>query len=60
MVARNDITGDKIKTKAGISEEYMNNFDHIFGKKLKDSPDIEHKTIDEEVEIKRSIGDTVK
>ena len=35
MVARNDITGDKIQSKKN-SEAYENNFDKIFGKKKKE------------------------
>lgn len=38
MVAKNDITGDDIKTK-GVSKEYENNFDRIFGKKNKVASD---------------------
>lgn len=30
MAAKNDITGDSIKTK-GPSQEYENNYDRIFG-----------------------------
>jgi hypothetical protein len=33
MVARNDITGDKIQTREGLSEQGEANFDRIFGKK---------------------------
>jgi hypothetical protein len=35
MVARNNITGDKIQSKKN-SEAYENNFDKIFGKKKKE------------------------
>ena len=56
MVARNDVTGDKIQTKGVSSEEYKSNFDRIFGKKNKESPELEHKTLEEEVEVKRKIG----
>lgn len=34
MTAKNDITGDKLQTKAA-SEEYRNNYDLIFGKDKK-------------------------
>lgn len=34
MAAKNDITGDSIQTR-GISEQYRNNYDLIFGKKKK-------------------------
>ena len=34
MVAKNDITGDSIQTK-GVSDTYRNNYDLIFGKKMK-------------------------
>ena len=33
MAARNDITGDLIKTKTGNSDAYSDNWDKIFGKK---------------------------
>ena len=33
MVARNDITGDKIQTRDGLSEQGEANFEKIFGKK---------------------------
>ena len=33
MVARNDITGDKIQTRDKLSEQGEQNFDNIFGKK---------------------------
>lgn len=33
MVARNDITGDKIQTRDGLSEKGQENFESIFGKK---------------------------
>ena len=33
MVARNDITGDKIQTREGLSKQGEDNFDKIFGKK---------------------------
>lgn len=58
MVARNDVTGDKIQTKSNPSQEYLNNFDLIFGgkNKKKDVP-LEHKEIEKEVDIKTSIGD---
>lgn len=32
MTAKNDITGDSIKSK-GTSEQYRDNWDRIFGKK---------------------------
>lgn len=32
MTAKNDITGDSIRTK-GVTEAYLNNYDLIFGKK---------------------------
>lgn len=35
MVAKNDVTGDSIRSKAP-SEAYRNNYDLIFGKKEKD------------------------
>lgn len=38
MVAKNDITGDAIKTKAS-TKAYEDNYDRIFGKKEKKSPD---------------------
>lgn len=34
MTAKNDVTGDAIKSKVN-SEEYRNNWDAIFGKKEK-------------------------
>lgn len=42
MVAKNDITGDKIQTKP-TTKEYSDNWDRIFGKadKLKESRDKE-------------------
>lgn len=33
MVARNDITGDKIQTRDGLSEQGQDNYDKIFGKR---------------------------
>lgn len=35
MVARNDITGDKIQTRDKLSKEGEDNFDKIFGQKKK-------------------------
>lgn len=35
MASRNDITGDFIKTKVGISDEFEENFTKIFGDKKK-------------------------
>jgi hypothetical protein len=35
MVARNDITGDKIQTREGLSKQGEENFDRIFGVKKK-------------------------
>ena len=35
MVARNDITGDKIQTRDKLSEQGEQNFDKIFGVKKK-------------------------
>ena len=35
MTAKNDITGDKIKSKP-TDDKYRENFDKIFGKKNKD------------------------
>lgn len=32
MASKNDITGDKIKTKT-ISEDYRANYEHVFGKR---------------------------
>ena len=39
MAARNDITGDLIKTKTGNSDSYADNFDRIFGKKKPKEPE---------------------
>jgi hypothetical protein len=36
MVAKNDITGDSIKTK-GVTNNYRDNYDLIFGKKKQDN-----------------------
>jgi len=36
MVARNEITGDLIKSKSKISKDFEDNFDRIFGKKKKE------------------------
>ena len=49
MAAKNSVTGDLIQTK-NISDEYRNNYDVIFGKKL-DSPIIilEKKIIQDEL-----------
>lgn len=33
MVAKNDITGDTIKSKTGGHDNYRDNYDRIFGKK---------------------------
>lgn len=40
MAARNDITGDSIKTRAGSSsyQAYSENYDRIFGKKKPETP----------------------
>ena len=38
MVAKNDITGDAIQTKAA-SKAYEENYERIFGKKTRKSPD---------------------
>lgn len=35
MVAKNDITGDKIQTRKRLSPEGEQNFDKIFGQKKK-------------------------
>jgi hypothetical protein len=35
MASRNDITGDKIRTKGVLSKQGEDNFDRIFGKKNK-------------------------
>ena len=35
MTARNDITGDLIKTKATMGQEFEDNFNRIFGQKKK-------------------------
>ena len=35
MVARNDITGDKIQTRDKLTKEGEDNFDKIFGQKKK-------------------------
>jgi hypothetical protein len=35
MVARNDVTGDKIQTRDTLSKQGEENFDKIFGKKKK-------------------------
>lgn len=36
MVARNDITGDLIKTKATMGSEFEENFKRIFGERKKE------------------------
>ena len=36
MAAKNDITGDIIKTKTDGQDNYRDNYDKIFGKKNKD------------------------
>lgn len=36
MVARNDITGDLIKSKTTMGKEFENNFERIFGAKKKE------------------------
>ena len=51
MVARNDITGDKIQTRDSLSEQGEENFDKIFGKKKKTNgglvpPDFDENRID--------------
>ena len=35
VASRNDITGDYIQTKTGVSEEYDKEYERIFGKKKK-------------------------
>jgi hypothetical protein len=35
VASRNDITGDYIQTKTGVSEEYDKEYERIFGKKRK-------------------------
>lgn len=32
MTAKNDITGDEIKTKGVVTQQFRDNFDRIFGK----------------------------
>ena len=53
MTARNDITGDLIKTKATMGQEFEDNFNKIFGKKKTTNggwtpPPLEIKTEEEE------------
>lgn len=36
MVSRNDITNDKIQTKGVLSKEGEDNWDRIFGKRIKE------------------------
>lgn len=36
MVAKNDVTGDSIRTKGALSEQGRNNYDLIFKKKDKE------------------------
>ena len=53
MAARNDITGDAIKTKAA-SQKYYDNYDAIFGKKDKNELDKPLTTeYNEDVNVKR-------
>jgi len=46
MTARNDVTGDNIKTGANNSQAYKDNWDRIFGKK--DSEEEKEELTDEE------------
>jgi hypothetical protein len=39
MIAKNDITGDKLASR-GTTEAYRNNYDQIFGKKKQLAADI--------------------
>ena len=50
MAAKNDITGDNIATRTGDAEakqNFDNNFDNIFRKKVPLAPEIEEETEEE-------------
>lgn len=51
MVAHNEHTGDLLRSKAA-SETYRNNYDLIFGKKDKPTPEAQENTVDTEDENK--------
>lgn len=53
MTAKNDITGDFIKTKAG-NDAYAEGWDRIFGKNKKQSE--REKALDEMVRLNQEMG----
>lgn len=55
MTTKNDITGDKIQSKAN-SEEYRNNFDLIFKKKVEDAQEIRKRPSGATAHSKSSAG----
>ena len=38
MAAKNDVTGDSIRSRTSNQKAYANGWDRIFGKKTKESP----------------------
>lgn len=56
MVARNDITGDAIQTRQP-SENYANNYDRIFGKKVEEKSVMQTQYEIATERLKKHIGD---